>query len=330
MRFVSKSTVLAAGAFATLAAATLAQGPRQKAAPKRVVVESDTLVVGGNIDWITKSDVASLRPGVLESIEVSEGMPVAKGKPFAHIHSETAELSRNKAKVAAENVGAIMKGEAQLKLAIAERARNGRIIRVNPTYVSDSDLQKSEAEVSVAEAMVQDAREQQALAVKELKMAEQAVKEFDIVAPFDGVVIKLWKHAGESVQNSEPVIQLAQNDRVRFFSFIPLSERDRVREGMIVDVRPTIDDGELPLENKRFRGKIVAFGGEVQSVLKTEIAIYAEIYNNKSKQLYPGLKADMIIYLDDNSIPAAPGDTLQPKAETAGAAAAARTEKRAR
>ena len=317
MRLVTKSTALSAVLLATLAAGTLAQTPRRKAVPKRSA-DSDTLVIGGTIAWINKSEVAALRPGVLESIEVNDGTPVAKGRPFAHMHSETIELTRDKAKFAAKNVGAVMKGQAQLKLAIAERARQERVMRANRSYVSDSEIQKADAEVSVAEAMVKDAEEQKALAAAELKMADQAVKEHDMVAPFDGVVIKRYKHPGESVQANEPVIQLGQNDRVRFFGFIPLSERDRVREGMIVDVKPTINDGELALENKRFRGKIVSLGSEVQAVLKTEVVVYAEIYNNKAKQLYPGLNADMIIYIDENSIPAAPGDSLLPKAETVG------------
>lgn len=317
MRLVGKSTAFSAVVLATLAAATLAQTPRsRKPSPPRSA-ESDTLVIGGTIAWIAKSEVAALRPGVLESIEVSDGTPVAKGRPFAHMHSETAELTRDKARIAANNQGAVMKAQAQLKLAIADRARQERIMRSNRSYVSDSEIQKADAEVSVAEAMVKDAQEQQAVAAAELKLAEQAVKEHDLTAPFDGVVVKRHKHPGESVQANEPVIQLGQNDRVRFFGFIPLSERDRVREGMIVDVRPTVNDGELPLENKRFRGKIVSLGSEVQAVLKTEVPIYAEIFNNKARELSPGLTADMIIYLDENAIPPPPGDTLQPKADSA-------------
>src|SRR5215831_18447407 len=77
------ATFLAAVVLAVLSVATAAQDPAPDSTPKEnetprgvplVLPEQVTL------DWIEKSDVAALREGVLESIELQMGMPVAKSK----------------------------------------------------------------------------------------------------------------------------------------------------------------------------------------------------------------------------------------------------------
>lgn len=320
-RPILKVAATAVSLVAALSAASLAQqagrAGRPQARPSQSASSDSTLVITGQIQWIEKSDVAALRPGKLKSIEIDTGQIVEKGKAFARLHDELAELGVAKARLMAENKGAIMKAEAQHQLAAAELARLERTRAINPRFVSESDLQKANAEVNVAYAMIQDAREAQEVNKAELAKSQQELAECSIHAPFDGYVIKRYKHPGESIQANEPVIKLGKLDRVRFYGLVPISDLRRLRVGMNVDVRPTVDDAELPIEQKRFRGKIVALGKEVQSVIRTEVEVFADVFNNQARELFPGLHADMTIYLDDNAIPPPPADMIQPPAETA-------------
>ena len=74
-------------------AAALAQtgGAARRADP--AAVQALVLEELARIDWIEKSDVAALREGVIERIELQIGMPVKKGGLIAVLHHEMAELT---------------------------------------------------------------------------------------------------------------------------------------------------------------------------------------------------------------------------------------------
>ncbi len=83
-----KAAALAAGLLAALSAATVAQNPAP--GPRG----AETLVVDdATVDWIEKSNVAALREGVIERMELQIGMPVKRGKPIGYLHHEIAELT---------------------------------------------------------------------------------------------------------------------------------------------------------------------------------------------------------------------------------------------
>ena len=75
MRLSSKPVALAASLLVALSAATLAQQSKSRVRPSATSPRpsaarpsAQTLVVDGHIKWILKSEVAALRPGVLESV----------------------------------------------------------------------------------------------------------------------------------------------------------------------------------------------------------------------------------------------------------------------
>lgn len=315
MRLLSKPAAMAAGLVAALAAVTLAQNP--PAVGRAPGSSSEPLLISGIIEWIEKSDVSALTEGVIEQIELREGMEVARGGTIGNLHAEKARLTVAKAEAAVENKGAMMKAQAQRQLAMAELARLRRIQERNPNFVSQSELAKAEAEVNVGAAAEQEAAENRKLAEADRNLARQALKEHTIEAPFDGIILKLLKHPGETVRANEAVVRLGKVDRLRFYGFIPIEHLGRVRPGMVVDIKPTVEEAELPIEQKRFRGKVVAIGTEVQSIGKNEVEVYAEIINNQGKELRPGLRGEMAIYLDSSPVPPPPADMLPQPAHVA-------------
>ena len=75
----------------------------------------------------------------------------------------------------------------------------------------------------------------------------------------------------------------------------------------------------MPIEQKRFRGKITFVDPQIQPVAETAVRIYAE-FENKELELRPGLKATMTIFLNSEGGPA---DTGNPAVGGPGRAAAA-------
>jgi RND family efflux transporter MFP subunit len=294
MPFSKKAAALAAGFVFALSLASLGQN----AAPGTSTGET-LLIDDATIDWIEKSDVAALREGVISKMELQIGMPVLEGKPIGYLHAEIAELTVAKAKTAVSFTAPVEKAEAQKELAAAVLATSHRLNKRRPGMVSDEEMRKAEAELKVADAMKREAFEKIKLDTAELKLAERALEEHKIVAPFDGIIVERKKNRGESVRANEAVVTLGNLDKLRAWFYIPLEHAYRVKEGQIVDLQLRITGTRgtpLPIEQKRFRGKISFVDPQVQPVAETAVRVHAD-FENPDHELRPGLKAAVTIYL---------------------------------
>jgi RND family efflux transporter MFP subunit len=321
MLLPKKAAALTAGFLAALSVAALAQQGKP-APPPRVPVETLVLTELATLEWIEKAEVAALREGVIEGVELWPGMPVKKGGTIGSLYKETAELTVAKAKIAASNKGAEEKALAQQELALAVVATNERLNQRRPGMVSQEEMRKAEAEVKVAAAMAREAREQQALNQAELALAQQALEEHTIKAPFDGIIYDRMKNPGESVRANEAVVKLGNLDKLRAWTFVPLEYFSRVKEGQTVELQPRLEGVaagvHLPIEQKKYRGKITFVDPIVQPVAETAVRIYAE-FENKDKDLRPGLKGVMTVHLNPEPAPTTtvgarvPGTTPLPR-----------------
>ncbi len=307
-----KAAVLAASLVSALSAFAIAQAPPaagRSAAGQTIVIDDAT------IDWIEKSDVSALREGVIERMELQIGMPVGRGKPIGYLHNEIAKLTVAKAALAAKFEGPQRRAVAQKDLAVAVVARNKRLNARDPNYVSKEEQSKAEAELNVAKAMMIEAEEKIALDEADLKLANQALDEHTIRAPFDGVVIHRTKNPGETVRANEAVVTLGNLDKLRVWTWVPLDFLHRVKEGGIIEIQPRLErtHGGIPhpIESKKFRGKITFVDPQILPEAETAVRIYAEC-DNQNHELLPGMKARMTIYLGPDDAPAAPAPAPAP------------------
>ena len=89
---------------------------------------------------------------------------------------------------------------------------------------------------------------------------------------------------------------------------MPLDYAYRVKEGQIVEIQPRLRSGRgepLPIEKKRFRGKIMFVDPQIQPVAETAVRIRAEFEN--PGDLRPGLMVQMTIFLTQDVAAATPG-----------------------
>lgn len=292
---------IAGGVLSTLSVAAFAQNGQER--PASAGTQATALVLDelATVDWIEKSSVAALREGVIERMELQLGSPALKDHPIGYLHRMTAELTVKKAQVTAEMTGAIEKGKAATDVAASTVARNERLNSRKPGMVSAEDVAKAEGELKVAAAQTKEAEEQQAVAKADLALARQALEEHTIVSPFDGVVIKVMKHPGESVRANEAVVEVGKLSRLCANVYVPLRYAFKVKEGQIVEIRPRVDAdviGKEEIESMTFRGKITFVDPQVQAVGELARRIRAE-FDNPEYKLMPGLKVQMTIFLTD-------------------------------
>ncbi|HMB07288.1 MAG TPA: efflux RND transporter periplasmic adaptor subunit [Isosphaeraceae bacterium] len=319
MPFSKKAAALAAGFITTLSAVTLAQNVA--AGGRGPATSAETLVIDdATVDWIEKSDVAALLEGVIDRMELQVGMPVQKGKPIGYLHSELAALNLTKAEVAVRGTATQAKAIAQKELAMARVATDFLLNRKVPGSVSSEELRKDEAEVKVADAMEKEAIEKRELDKAERDVAKRTLEEHTIVAPFDGVVVDRMKNPGESVRAHEPVIRLGNLDKLRAWFYVPLRYKYRIKEGDIVDLQVKIEGttgAPLPIEQKKFRGKITFIDPQIQPVAETAVRIYAE-FENDGRELSPGLKGIVTLYLAGDGGAGVPAPTVGARTKPAG------------
>ncbi|QDV34161.1 efflux RND transporter periplasmic adaptor subunit [Tautonia plasticadhaerens] len=312
MRSTTKAT-LAAAMLATLGAPGRAPAQQPPAAPSGTQVQ--TLMIPGNIEWIERAALAAKREGILEHIEKSIGAEIKKGDLVAYLDAEMAELAYKKTEMMAEDQSALNMAQAEKEvaranMARAERLRNGAIRDI----ISAEEYELKQAQYRVADARVSEEVAKLEQAAQELEMANEAVAEHNILAPFDGEVLEQIKYPGEAVQAMEPIVQVARTDRVRFYGYVPLEAVYQLRKGMVVDLSPVVDGAQVPIEQKRFRGKVVYIGRELAPARgRAEVLVKADIINNTEKDLRVGHKANILVYLteDPNLVPAPPEDMLQ-------------------
>jgi RND family efflux transporter MFP subunit len=314
---LKKAAALAAGFVAAVTVVNLspqlaAQGTGRE--PEALVVEEAT------VDWIEKSNVAALREGVIERMELQIGMPVEKNKPIGYLHDEIARLAVRKAEVAVKKIGPMEKALAQKELGKAKLAISDRLNARVKGAVSYEEIKQQEAEYKVAHAMTLEADEQTKSDQVELDLAKQTLEEHIIRAPFAGIIIERMKHPGEKVGQNEPVVQLGNLDRLRAYAYVPLEYAFRVKEGQAVEFQPRlVGAGNVPqaIEKKKFRGKIQFVDPQIQPIAETAVRIYAE-FDNPDHDLRPGLKGTLTIYLGSEG--AAP-----PQPQPTGTSVGART-----
>lgn len=305
---LSFAAVVCAGLMTASAVSTAQSGSSGRGA--KLDPSGRTLVLSelGTIIWLERSEVAALREGVLEEIELQIGMPVKKGAPIGKLHREIAQLTVTKNELLAKNVGAIKKAEAQRDVARSKVARNIRLNERIKGAVSEEDMAKDEAEFKFADASLVEAQETKAVNGAELALAQRLLDEHTIRAPFDGIVIKRMKQPSESVRANEAVVELANLYKLGVTAFVPLQYAYRVKEGQIIEIQPRLrsQSGEvLPVEKKRFRGKITFVDPQIQADVGEEVRIRAE-FENPELELRPGLRVQMTIFLGNEVAAAVP------------------------
>jgi HlyD family secretion protein len=245
------------------------------------------------------SEVRHLSPksgGVIKECYVKVGDVLSKGDPVLTLHDEkevaavavarkqlelaVAEESQVKSGInryrilAAEKT--VAKIQAEYNYAAAEAGRFRRLASTKSTSQSDFDLREArrlsmEAALKQAEAdllhlknYVRDVdeivmKQKVAHAKANLELAEQQLRDLEVLAPFDGTVLKLLKRPGEGVRmiELEPVVLFGDLSSVRV-----RAEIDE-RFVMALQVGQAAEVYGRNLFGKRYPGKIV----EVEKIM---------------------------------------------------------------
>jgi multidrug resistance efflux pump len=131
----------------------------------------------------------------------------------------------------------------------------------------------------------------------ERDQAAAELETYQIIAPLDGIVTEVLKHAGEAVQQGDPILRIVRTDVVRVEGDVSVADAFRVRPGDSVKVR--LDASKLQglpkeLADRVFEGKI-GFVDPTAKLVSNTVRVWATV-PNEGNFLKAGLPAVMEIH----------------------------------
>ena len=183
------------------------------------------------INWINKSNVAALREGVIEKMELQIGMPVKKDGVIGVLHHEIAELTVKKNELQAEGDRPRGKGESPEGSRRFGRGSQHTAERSTARNGLRGRRRQGRGRAQGRRSPDQGSPREPGHRRADLDLAKHTLDEHTILAPFDGIVLKRMKHPGESVRANEAVIQLGDLSKLSADAYVPLEYAFRVKEG---------------------------------------------------------------------------------------------------
>ncbi len=247
------------------------------------------------------------RVGIIKQLDLVEGKRVRAGVVIARLDDEVARAALNSAKKKASND--VHNRYAIASYAVSKNEREQAVL-ANKTagmaVVPLIEIKRLILAEQRSQLQIEQAVHDQAVAVLDSTLAQAQVNTYELRAPFDGIVTRRFKQAGESVSQGDPILELVDISSMKVEGRIPLAEAIRLRPGQKVTVRliDSADDGrgELPREFKqaRFPGTLVFIDPGVNLVGKRDVRVWARVAN-QGGLLRHGLTA--MIDIDISSSP---------------------------
>lgn len=267
------------------AAAPVAAG--RPAAPVTVaeaagIDEPVTIEATGSFFPDESSDVAPDIAGRVMATPVDTGDYVEAGAVLIRILDVHAKLRLDEARAAVARAQANLQlAEARNQLAQTTMQRNATLLTRGLVPQTVADEARTQAETAVASVAV--ARASLTEAEAQLALADKAVADVVVTAPFAGYISQRRVSAGEYVQPSTAVVTLLRLDPLRLQLTIPAVQAGRIRTGL--KVLATVD----AFPDETFEGRITALNPAISADSRAFV-VEARV-PNRGARLKPGMFA---------------------------------------
>src|SRR5512135_3386837 len=244
------------------------------------------------IEYSRSTLVGSNQYGLIRECLVRPGDRVKGGQVLGRLFNQDvlAELeSRTVALEGSETT--IHQGEETLEVERTKLRRAGALY--DRKALSIQDLQLQQLAVKTAELGLRAAIQGRRMAEAQLHAAKAMVAAREIVSPHDGIIVEVYKRAGEAITVIIPIFKVVAIDRMRVTGYLDAGDAWHVRQGQAVRIMPELEGGDLPIEREIFEGKITFVDSEIDPKTRT-CRVFAEV-ENRGGLLRSGLECRMEI-----------------------------------
>ena len=251
-------------------------------APVRAEEQPVTIEATGAFEAEESSDVAPDSSGRVVATPVDVGQFVKEGAVLVRLQGVDAGLRLDEARAAVSRAEASLKlAESQNELAQKTAQRYASLLATGDVSSTVADQARTGAETSVQN--VNTARATVAEARAQVALAEKAVADVAVVAPFSGFISQRRVSLGEYVQPSTAVVTLLKIDPLRLQLTIPGVQAGLIRVGQ--NVRATVD----AFPEQSFTGRISAINPAIAAESRS-FRVEARVLNPDAL-LKPGMFA---------------------------------------
>ena len=234
-------------------------------APVRAQDEPVTLEATGSFEADESSDVAPDSSGRVVATPVDVGQFVKSGAVLVRLQGIDAGLRLDEARAAVTRAEASVKlAESQNTLAQTTAQRYASLLATGDVSTTVADQARTTAETSVQN--VNTARASLAQARAQLALADKAVADVAVIAPFSGFISERKVSLGEYVQPSTSVVTLLKIDPLRLRLTIPGVQAGQIHVGQTVIA--TVD----AFPEQSFSGRITAVNPAISAQARSFIA----------------------------------------------------------
>lgn len=241
--------------------------------------------------------LASDRAGILDQIDLEEGDAVGPDQKVAVLKDGVARAALATATEKANNDVQLRFSKkaaefADIELDIAKET-NQRL----PGTVPKLEIDKLVLGAEKGALSIKQAESEQAVAKLTQAEAAEALKTFEVLSSFGGVVTKVHRKKGEAVRQGDPILEVINTDRMKVEGYLNIADSYRVKAGDKVELRlsEVKESGKvvpLGIEQKRFSGIVKYVEPRIE--LGNKVKVTAHVTNAEGL-LKDGLKGVMVI-----------------------------------
>jgi membrane fusion protein, heavy metal efflux system len=200
-----------------------------------------SMAVGCLIEPQFTAEVGTPASGLVESVATDRGRYVRKGQLLASLASKVEKATVVAARTKAESEGEINAAMASRDLAKTKLKRMHLLMQQG--FASQLEIDQAKSEYEVADQRTAQAREAQAIAKRELVVAEEQLKQRMLRSPIDGVVVERMVQPGERV-DGKPLFKIAALHPLKVEIILPSGQYGSLREGMSLGIKPDLPNSQ--------------------------------------------------------------------------------------
>lgn len=174
-------------------------------------------------------DVGSAVTGIINNINVHRSQMIKRGAVLATLQPGVEQATVELAKARANQNIAIQLRREISRFSHQTQERNQLLVK--RSIISTQDMDSLKTETRIAELQIEQEKVNKYLAKLEYRRALAVLQQRTIRSPIDGVVMELFKPAGEYVEN-RPLLRVAQLDPLHVELIVPVEYLGRISEGM--------------------------------------------------------------------------------------------------
>jgi membrane fusion protein, multidrug efflux system len=245
--------------FAALAL-MLASGPGD--APPEVIV-----VRRCEIDFERAALLGTSVAGVVAEVRVKVGDSVRAGQVLGRLQDGEIRAELEIRAAEAESDVGIRLGEARLAVAQSRLRRSEKLGR--QVMVSSEELEQQRIETQSRALDVEEAKFKRKLSSLQKKGAEAALRAREVVCPFDGEVVALFKGPGESAALNDPIVRVVDSRTMKVTGHLDVVDASRLAKGRRARVYLDIPGVDLPIERRAFEGRVAFIDAQISRETQT-------------------------------------------------------------